>query len=182
MAFGIFGSFALGYSFNIIPGSKRLKDQRWVKLGVLSGIWTAQTLLIWLPVLNHPHFPEQVIARFCLMVAICLPFDLRDTFYDRRKMGTTLFDSLGLRRMLGISLISLCSSMALLFSFIPIGLVWMALGLCFCATALLICKTFRHPGQDSFYLYLDGHLIIYPLLLQTALFFGWYLNFNFRYG
>ena len=173
LLFIIISDVSLLYSFNIFNlfGLQRLRNNRWLKLMVLSGTWAAITVLIWWPyLLHHGDMLWLFVSRWSFMLAICIPFDVRDTFHDRRNMNTqTLYDSIGLKPLLLLGLASLFVSF-LLVSFVITrlnfpGLFYFTATLGYMGAAGLICNTFKHPKNDWNYLYLDGYLIFYPLLM-----------------
>ncbi len=90
------------YSLPFLPfkNKKRLREYGWLKILVLTGVWTAATAL--LPMLywnkSITAFPFELINRFVFIFALCVLFDIRDISADMRNNIETLPLRLGLKK------------------------------------------------------------------------------------
>jgi 4-hydroxybenzoate polyprenyltransferase len=92
-------SFA--YSLPMLPivARKRLKDYGWVKIGVLTSVWTIVTAV--LPMLYYSKpieaYPFEIGIRFALMFPLCLAFDVRDMQTDVQAGIFTVPNRIGIK-------------------------------------------------------------------------------------
>src|SRR5690606_5610779 len=86
IACAVLALLSFAYSIPILPfkDKKRLKDFGWVKILVLTLVWTIVTSV--LPILYHERglvaYPYEILMRFVFMFTLCVAFDIRDMQTD----------------------------------------------------------------------------------------------------
>jgi hypothetical protein len=180
----ILGVISMCYALPILPSSKgwiRLRDigvTKPIVLGITWGLVTA-----WLPLiipsdsyleLNVDEHSWMIIASRCLMVvALCVPFDVKDMAFDKATMAyPTLPVKFG---------VAWSNSIAIMFSIIGlvvfvvwctlVGWGWIIMGAAIISTmlnCLLLLKVKANSPEWYFSLVLDGLMIAYSLLLITG--------------
>jgi hypothetical protein len=172
---GITALISVLYSLKANMPTSWLKNRwaKWLKLAVLAGTWTAITTWLWLPLdTGSVQWNATLAGRLLLMIAICMPFDVRDSYSDREKLGDTLFDQLGLRAVMQLSLAALVLSWGLtgiaLFSSQSGAMGYLFTSVAYLLTGYLIVACFRKPKKLWPFLWLDVHLVVYPLSLWLS--------------
>ncbi len=108
---------SIAYFFPLV----KLRNNAWVKLFTLALVWTLTTALV--PILLKKnmnmhlaeliwnYYPENyfrivlhISTRFCFMLAICIPFDLRDMKLDAEENIITLPQKFGEKRSRNLAL------------------------------------------------------------------------------
>ena len=162
-------SFA--YSLPLLPlKGKRLRDFGWIKILVLSGVWTIVTSV--LPILYWDKqlsaFPYEILLRFVLLFILCLAFDIRDMQTDLQADIYTLPNKIGVRNTY-----LLIDIMIVLFVILGIiqylrypSLLRLTGDL---LTALLarlaVGYTKKHPSDKAYLGLVDGIMLIYAVIL-----------------
>jgi hypothetical protein len=176
ITFSIAGIITLFYSFPLLPFQRlqRWKENAYMKLAALSGVWAAVTTIIVLPDAQSfsPISCWLFLLRWTFMIGICLPFEVRDAAYDKILMGKTLPDILGIR---GLKLVLLASNICYwaLLSFIffqelitvqvfflAIVHVWIVY--------FLLQKAITKPQPPATYLRLDVQIILQPIIVGAG--------------
>ncbi|TAD84800.1 MAG: hypothetical protein EAY75_12410 [Bacteroidetes bacterium] len=145
----------------------------WAKPMVLSTAWTVFTLLPWLTTTtNHGHLVTVAIQRFLLLLSICIPFDVRDTLKDRKRIGATLYDSHGIKPLMLFSGVLLLLSLALGFVGPGVASPWLPncllMGTAYGLGWVLVRWAFKQPKKLWPFVWLDVHLVVYPLCWWIA--------------
>jgi 4-hydroxybenzoate polyprenyltransferase len=154
----------------------QLRKNAWFKLLTLVTVWTMVTAVV--PILlNHSSLMSfknsvHIAARFSFMMAICIPFDIRDYEIDKADNISTLPHILGEKKT---------KWLAILFMAIHVAFVFMAFGGMIFYTkegiALLLssCFTFALVGMSnskrSEYFYvagIDGTMLLQGIALLLA--------------
>lgn len=165
------GFLALFYTFPIPGTTKRLRDFSGIKNVVVALAWA--WLTAWLPLaISSEQFGYTnwliVIERFLFVLALCIPFDIRDLEPDAYTNTHTLALSLGAVgvRKLAIGALVLAGAAAcingLLGGYKPSTLL--AIGVSLCSTYQLIRQTNGHSDDWHYVFWLDGMLVLQPLL------------------
>lgn len=171
----ILAGLAFTYSIPLLPfkNKKRLKDFGWIKILVLTSVWTIVTAV--LPLLFHgkhlADYPFELGMRFVFMFTLCAAFDIRDMQTDLDAGIATLPNLIGLNacyRLMGASMITfiilnfLQYNMYHSLSRLLVGLI----------TAFLVKWAIdyarRHPSDRIYLGLVDGLMIMYALLLVMA--------------
>jgi len=152
--------------------SIKLRKYGFLKIFILCFVWTGTTAII--PVFkNNLQIETQhyihIISRFSFMMAICLPFDLRDITVDKASNIKTVPLHIGIKRTKLLAFFFNCiyfflNCYAYANTFIGIQL-FIALCVVFVITAALILTT---NGTEKEYHYvglLDGLMVLEGLLI-----------------
>lgn len=96
----ILGLLTLLYTLPFLPKKKNLRKLKGLKIFIIALVWTGATL--WLPLtgqqlLTNPAILLQSVAYFILVIALIIPFEIRDLKSDE-PMLRTLPQVLGLKR------------------------------------------------------------------------------------
>jgi 4-hydroxybenzoate polyprenyltransferase len=177
---GLLGLIAIGYNLPLLQFRQKgisLRNIPGVKIFIIAGVWTLSTLL--LPLLeweqqssNSISLSETLILllqRFFLVMAITIPFDIRDLYQDKLYNLRTIPAYLG-------EAIAYRLSQLLLLATVILGLlsleskVLLALIVTCGIAAWLIFKAKGTKNEHYYFLYLDGLLLLPWLLLQVI---GW---------
>jgi 4-hydroxybenzoate polyprenyltransferase len=173
------GVFAISYNFPIFKiGNHRygLRSIPGVKLFIIAGVWAFSC--VWLPImeLRDQGFIVSgmdtfllVSKRFLFVMAITLPFDIRDLYQDRMFQLKTIPTLIGEKNAL-----LLCQ--ALLFIYLVILFILtkninpnvLALALTVFLTSFLIFRTEMKKNDYYYFLLLDGTLILQFLTVWMA--------------
>lgn len=168
----VLGILSFAYSIPLLPlpGKKRLKDYGWVKIIVLSSVWTIVTCV--LPILYHDKtlsaYPFEIAIRFVLLFSLCMAFDIRDMQTDTEAGIYTIPNRIGLRK--SYMLIDVSVILFIAFSFIQY-LRYPSLSriVAECITAIVIKAVIQYAGKhssDRVYLGLvDGVMMLYAVLI-----------------
>ncbi|MGB8704122.1 MAG: hypothetical protein WCD31_03730 [Gillisia sp.] len=115
---GILGLFTVLYVLPVFSESRNLRGLPNTKIFIISLVWAGVTVL--LPLTDHvdlfqPDVFISFVQRFCIVMALILPFDIRDLRFDMANLGT-IPQHLGVRktRVFGILLLCLVFLMELL--------------------------------------------------------------------
>lgn len=161
------------YVLPLFPGKKRLRDFPFIKLFVLSAIWAYLTA--YMPMIQkvHPDYLDYglVFERFVFILAITIPFDIRDIGIDREQGVATLSTFLGVK---GSKIISQIALFAGVMSLVSVSLeqsVFIDSAIAcvpgYLAAYLLIAFSNENRSDTYFLLGLDGTMIL--LFLGTWL-------------
>jgi hypothetical protein len=168
------------YSLALLP----YKWLAWVRrLGfaktlLLAATWTFVTA--WLPMAKYFAQPGPaalmfLLHRFCLMLQICLLFDVRDTAIDKIKGLHSLATDMGpvAAHRLFYALSAACTGLALLLA---IGWGWYGPAIAYGAVQAAAIALYRVPlarrGYFYYYFLVDGLMLLCALLATVAVWAG----------
>jgi 1,4-dihydroxy-2-naphthoate octaprenyltransferase len=163
-------SFA--YSLPILPlkNKRRLKDFGWVKILVLTLVWTIVTSV--LPMLywdvSLSAYPFEILIRFVFLFTLCVAFDIRDMQTDLEAGIATLPNLIGVKnsyRLMDVALVLFVLLSIIQYIRYPIagrlaGEVITAL-----ATKLVINHSKTHSSDRVYLGLVDGMMLLYGLLM-----------------
>lgn len=157
------------YVLPLLPGSKRLRDLPLVKIFLIATCWSFFTLII--PFYGFVDINLLLwlsFERFIFILAISIPFDLRDEQIDRKKKLVTIVTLLGRNKAILLSYILFSiSAFVLLYSkvtslitpyyFFPLVISYIV--------AILLVANITRDKDDSYYTgWIDGVMTL-PLIL-----------------
>jgi len=170
----VLGLLSFAYSLPLLPFArrKRIKDFGWIKITVLTGVWTIVTSV--LPILywhqSIADYPYEVLMRFVFMFTLCVAFDIRDMQTDLEADIYTLPNLIGLR-----SSYLLMNGTLLFFAFLSVvqylrypsparltGELFSVL-----LTKAAIGYTKKYPSDKAYLGYIDGMMLVYGVLCMV---------------
>ncbi|MEH6407100.1 MAG: hypothetical protein V7767_07455 [Leeuwenhoekiella sp.] len=85
------GFLTLFYAFPLFPAHKNLRRIPSLKIFVIAAVWAGAT--VYLPVIYHDlSWNEEIVImlvqRFLIVLALIIPFEIRDFKYDDAELGT----------------------------------------------------------------------------------------------
>ena len=109
-------AISIGYVIPIGQGRKRLRDIHYLKLFLIAIAWSLLTVVV--PVLSHGEADTSVLAlafaeRLFFLIAITLPFDIRDIRIDPGTGLRTIPGTIGIRPSRIMAILAQCVSMAI---------------------------------------------------------------------
>jgi len=182
------------YSVPLIPSQKtwlRLRDFAFSKIFIIAIIWSFTT--VWIPIIHLKVGVSQsvlialMIERFLFLLAITLPFDIRDQHFDQRESVMTIPHLIGTKsaKTLAILLLVLMCGSAFLrmdgFSFHQ----FLPLVISSLMTTFFIIQT--HSKQSPYFYtgWIDGMMVLqfllvlifyYNIMDNTVAFIGIFFN------
>lgn len=163
-------SFAYSLPFLPFKNKHRLKDFGWLKILLLSMVWTSVTAI--LPMIYHQqivaHYPFEILLRFVFLFILCLAFDIRDKAVDLEAGIFTIPNRIGLAKT--YVLITILCGFYILFAFVQFFRFGFEdrLGihvLTAMTTYWAIHFVRRHPSDKNYILFIDGQMLLNGLLI-----------------
>ncbi len=166
---GIMGAISFFY-IRKFPGenSRNLRDRPYLKIYLIAGVWALTSVL--LPILLLEDYQANylllIAANFAFILAITIPFDIRDLELDEKEKKT-IPQITGIIGSKILAIIS-CLISATLIVFLNFEL-WVPLGICGLFTIGLIIGS-GTKRKDHFYSFLvDGLLVLQAVLIWLFL-------------
>lgn len=169
-ASALLGSISLAYAAPVLNGSKNLRQIYGIKIFMIGFVWAGVTVLLPLlhanPVLvSRPEFYTTFLQRLLYVIALTIPFDIRDRPYDPETLGTIPM-ILGNRNagLLGIVLLGAVTFIEFglrtdLNTTMPVFIFIMA------ATTLLLIRSIGRQSPLLASFWIEGIPILWALLL-----------------
>lgn len=163
---------SFSYSIPLLPfkNKKRLKDFGWIKILVLTSVWTIVTSV--LPILYHSKeiadYPFEILIRFVFMFTLCVAFDIRDIQTDLEAGIATLPNMIGIKgsyHVMTVSMILFIIMSIIQYMRYPNGDRLIAELLVAIAVKLTIDYARRHPSDKVYLGLVDGMMLLYALLV-----------------
>ena len=162
----IWGSKGNKYGIRNIPG---------LKIFIIAMVWAGSTVL--LPIFEIGSTDISTISnqetlilflnRFLFIVAITIPFDIRDLFQDKQNELKTIPVIIGEKKSLGLCQFFLASHLFLLYVFIEkLDANFWALALSVFISGWLIFKSRWKKNEYYYFLLLDGTMILQLFMLE----------------
>ena len=175
------GGLSIFYVVPVFPKSPPLRELPYLKIAVIGLVWSIA--IVWLPFLDAPKqithgFDFQYLIQstiicsipvFFFVVAITLPFDIRDIEFDKISNLKTIPQFLGVKKAKVLSEILLVGSIFLFYN-LPIGSYFYSLLVGHIITMAIIAFTSKKRKELFFAGLIEGTvLILYGCVLITAL-------------
>lgn|GEM_PF-198792 len=154
----------------------KLRKNPWLKLLTLVSVWTVATAVVPILLISTEPFSRNnllhIIMRFSFMVAICIPFDIRDLMVDKADSVLTIPQLLGenMARWLAFGFVLLYTLLVIFeFTFgIITFMVFTALLLSTIINAVLILMTNSKRNEYFYVAGIDGTMILQGALLMIV--------------
>lgn len=164
--------FSFAYSLPFLPfkNKHRLKDFGWLKIFLLSIVWTSVTAI--LPLLYHQqivaHYPFEVVLRFVFLFILCLAFDIRDRDVDLEAGIFTIPNKIGLSKTyMLIKILCLLYGVFAIVQYLRFGFEGRLIVHLFTIliTYCAIHYVRKHPSDKNYLLFVDGQMLLNGLLI-----------------
>lgn len=152
----------------------KLRKSAWFKLLTLVIVWTMVTAVV--PIMLSNEIAERdlllIALRFCFMMAICIPFDIRDLKIDQADEISTLPQRLGEKRtrMLAMAFMMIC--LALIITEYVLGMfglkIFIALFLSGVLNSIMIGMSSSSRSEYFYVAGLDGTMILQGVMVIVA--------------
>jgi 4-hydroxybenzoate polyprenyltransferase len=172
------GVISIGYALPIFSANGKkfgLRSIPGLKLLLIALVWVLSS--VWLPILELEFNTKLaltnadifilILKRFLFVMAIAIPFDIRDIFQDKGYNLQTIATVFGERKALLACQLMLVSYLVLLFLFRDNGFNpdFFALATTIIISGWLIFKSKWEKNEYYYFLYLDGILILQYIML-----------------
>ena len=157
----------------------RLRKSPWIKLLTLVGVWTMVTAVV--PVLLGPEALLNrenllhIAIRLCFMLAICLPFDIRDLEIDKADQVSTIPHVLGESRTRWLAVIFMFLYIILILPEYTEGMFSMPVAIALLASAFIntILVFMSNSSRDEYFYVagIDGTMILQGVFVALAYYY-----------
>lgn len=168
----VLGLLSFAYSIPMLPfkNKKRIRDFGWIKITVLTSVWTIVTsilpMLYWdKPIMNYPY---EILMRFIFMFTLCVAFDIRDMQTDIEADIYTLPNLIGLKnsyRLIDTAIVVFALLCIIQYFRYPVRPRLIADLLAAFLTKLAIEYSKRYPSDKVYLGIIDGMMLLYALLI-----------------
>lgn len=154
----------------------KLRKSPWFKLLTLTIVWTMVTAVVPMLLVNEELFSStgilHIFVRFTFMIAICIPFDIRDLEIDKADNISTLPHMMGentTRIMAFVFMIIYCTLIILEFYMNMFGQeVFIGLIVSAVINAVLVLMSSSKRNEYFYVAGLDGTMILQGVLLLIS--------------
>ncbi|MGQ0828552.1 MAG: hypothetical protein ACT4ON_09175 [Bacteroidota bacterium] len=151
----------------------KLRKNAWLKLLILVSVWTMATTVVPILLNNSGVFTKNdllhVLARFSFMIAICIPFDIRDLKIDEADTISTLSRLLGENRTRWLAFIFIILYCLLIFLELQWKIIntkiFIALLLSAFINGILVVMSNSKRSEYFYVAALDGTMILQGIVL-----------------
>lgn len=168
----ILGVLSFSYSIPLLPfkDKKRLKDFGWIKILVLTTVWTIVTSV--LPILYHAKeisaYPYEILMRFVFMFTLCVAFDIRDMQTDMDAGIATLPNIIGVKgsyRVMTVSMLLFIVMCIIQYFRYPSPVRLVGELIVAIATKWSIDYARKYPSDRAYLGLVDGMMLLYAILV-----------------
>lgn len=172
------GILSLLYVLPIFPKNRRLRDFHGIKIFLIAFVWAWVATVI--PFTNAAFFPMPISGiyfaeKFIFILAITIPFDIRDLEIDKESGVKTLASLLGKKKAVQLTLILLIMHFLLIVANATTGFYdpWhtSALIVSNLLTLFVIQKSLRKKHDDWFSGWLDATMILQGFLIAIVYYY-----------
>ena len=166
------GILSFSYFLPVLPfrNKKRLRDIGWLKILVLTGVWTIATSV--LPIVYWQKapamYPFEILLRFVLVFILCLLFDLRDMRPDLKNNIYTLPNTIGVEntyRLVFITLGLFAVLSLVQYNRHPQAERMAAAAVTTVATWFVVQYVKKQPRDRVYLLQVDGIMLLYAVVI-----------------
>ena len=173
------GFLSVFYVIPLLPfsaKSKTLREINFIKIFIIAIVWSF--IIVWIPIIDSQHNFQNIklylalLQNFLFIVAITLPFDVRDIHFDKSTQLKTLPQLLGIKKTILLSELLLTGSVLLCF-FLPIN-IYHVIGLSTGYLITMIMILFTHPKRNELFYagLIEGTVLILYSCVFTADYFS----------
>ncbi|MGN6569412.1 MAG: hypothetical protein ACTHJ0_15740 [Flavipsychrobacter sp.] len=168
----VLGLLSFAYSIPMLPfkAKKRIRDFGWIKITVLTSVWTIVTgilpMLYWdKPIMEYPY---EILMRFVFMFTLCVAFDIRDMQTDLEADIYTLPNLIGLKnsyRLINTAIVVFVLLCIIQYMRYPVLPRFIADLLAAFFTKIAIEYSKRYPSDKVYLGLIDGMMLLYAILI-----------------
>lgn len=168
----VLGILSFAYSLPLLPwvSKRRLKDFGWLKIFVLTSVWTIVTSI--LPILYWDRlmsdFPFEILIRFVFMFTLCVAFDIRDMQTDLDAGIHTLPNTIGVAssyRLMNVTIVLFAVLSIIQYTRYPSEVRLAGELITAAVTKVVIAYTRKYPSDKAYLGLVDGMMLLYALLV-----------------
>ena len=168
----VLGALSFAYSIPLLPfaNKKRIRDFGWVKITVLTSVWTIVTSV--LPILYWDKllidYPYEILIRFVFMFTLCVAFDIRDMQTDLDAEIYTLPNLIGLKnsyRLMDATIILFVILCVIQYLRYPSATRLGGEIVAAIATKCAILYAKKYPSDRVYLALIDGMMLLYAILV-----------------
>lgn len=168
----VLGLISVAYYLPLLPfkEKRRLRDFGWLKIFVLTIIWTMVTCILPIIVYNYNpiNYPFEILERLLFIFTLCIVFDIRDIKTDIGNNIYTLPGRLGLKnsyKLINVALGLYATVNLVRFAQQHITGGLMAGLITALITRFVISYLKNHPSDRAYNAMADGVMLIYAILV-----------------
>jgi len=168
----VLGLLSFTYSLPLLPfkNKKRLKDFGWIKIVVLTSVWTIVTSALPMLYWDKPiaAYPLEIVLRFAFMFALCVAFDIRDMQTDLEDKIFTLPNLIGVKnsyRLIAFTLLVFMALSVMQYFRYPSLVRLNGEFITAIITMLAIIYAKYYPSDRIYLGLIDGMMLFYALLV-----------------
>lgn len=168
----VLAALSFSYSIPLLPfkNKKRLKDFGWIKILVLTTVWTIVTAV--LPILFYgksiTDYPYEIMIRFVFMFTLCVAFDIRDMQTDLDAGIATLPNLIGVKNSYHVMTVSMLLFIAMcIIQYFRHPFLSRLIGelIVAAATKLAIDYARKKPSDRVYLGLVDGMMLLYTIMV-----------------
>ncbi len=167
------GFLSLFYVVPVPIINKSLRDTPYLKVLIIAFVWSL--IVVGMPILNTPSvkiipstFLIALLQGFLFIVAITIPFDVRDMKFDRVDQLKTFPLLLGVKGTITVSSLLLLCSLACFHLLIPNPIIQIGLAIGHLITVAIIALTNEKRGEFFFAGWVESTVILVYLSVQIT--------------
>jgi len=168
----VLGLLSFAYSIPMLPfkNKKRIRDFGWIKISVLTSVWTIVTSILPMLYWNKPilAYPYEILMRFIFMFTLCVAFDIRDMQTDIEADIYTLPNLIGLKnsyRLIDTAIVVFALLCIIQYFRYPVRPRLIADLLAAFLTKLAVEYSKRFPSDKVYLGIIDGMMLVYAVLI-----------------
>lgn len=171
------GTVSIAYVLPIWKG-KRLRDIPYIKIFMIAGVWTFVTVIFPLKAFAKVWYSCDtfiIFERFTFLLALTLPFDIRDRAWDKKTGVKTIPLSIGIARTqkLAYALLGISYLLTLFIYSMTVYPLYYLISTTIVLILSAYCISLSHKKQNDYFYYvaLDGMLFLQsvPVVLHFLL-------------
>ena len=173
-----FAAITIFYSIPFIRWKNkllRLRDLPYLKIFFIAINWTMITVILPLvqygPTIRNEEIVVIILERFFFVLALCIPFDIRDIEVDQRAGLKTIPTSIGAKNSYRLAYLSLLISVLISqFHYLNWASINFAVSTLICGIVSVIAIYNAKQRLNNLYLYgvIDGLLLVQSILIIAA--------------
>lgn len=170
------GAVCLFYIMPLLNG-KRLRDIPYIKVFMIAGVWTFVTVVFPLKAFAKEWYSCDtflIVEKLAFILALTLPFDIRDMSWDAQTKVKTIPLSIGIvnSKWLSLALLILSFIMSILIFMMGVYTIktLIAIGISVTISAWVVYQAHESKSDYFYYFLLDGMMLLQSILTLASRF------------